>query len=250
MIETLKSFLAALIFYTTFPLPYLKNLSFTRLARWSPIIGIIIGLLLKISDQLLVLLHFPSLIRSGIIIAIWILITGGLHLDGVMDTADGLAVLEKERKLTVMQDSLVGAYGMMAAIVLLILKWSALSELNQYRGLGLCLAAGWGRWGQVAAIAFYPYLKPSGKGAFHKKYLKMPQDILLGLIVLILISLSLKNITLISLTVILGSAIALVTGFYFARQLGGHTGDSYGAVVEWTETLFLCSLVPLLNTFL
>jgi adenosylcobinamide-GDP ribazoletransferase len=245
LLNLLNSFLAAVIFYTTIPLPTFKNLDFTRIARWCPLVGLLIGVSLTIIDQIGDFLHLPLSLRSAILIAVSIKITGGLHLDGVIDTADGLAVLEKERKLGVMQDSLVGAYGVMAAIVLLLLKWSALSELTEFRGLGFSLAAGWGRWGQVVAIAAYPYLKPTGKGAFHKHYLKIPQVICLGLIMLIPICFCLKNVLLISLTILGGSAIAFLTGFWFARQLGGHTGDSYGAVVEWTEAIFLCFFVAI-----
>jgi adenosylcobinamide-GDP ribazoletransferase len=119
--------------------------------------------------------------------------------------------------------------------------------LETYRGLALMASAGWGRWGQVVAIAFYPYLKPMGKGAFHKEAIRIPQDILLGFfLLLVLCSLPLlldRNTTLVSLGMVLaGSAIALFTGAYFNRKLGGHTGDTYGAVVEWTEALFLCLL--------
>ncbi|MGK7933394.1 MAG: adenosylcobinamide-GDP ribazoletransferase [Microcystaceae cyanobacterium] len=243
----LNSFLAAVIFYTTIPLPTLNSLDFTRIARWCPLIGILIGLCLIIVDQICTFLQIPLSLRSAILIAVWIKITGGLHLDGVIDTADGLAVLEKDRKLVVMKDSVVGAYGVIAAIILLLLKWSALNELTELRSIGLCLTTGWGRWGQVVAIAAYPYLKPTGKGAFHKRYLKVPQDISLGLFILICACFLLKKSVLISLTILGGSGIALLTGFWFARQLGGHTGDSYGAVVEWTEAIFLCFFVAIAN---
>jgi adenosylcobinamide-GDP ribazoletransferase len=174
-------------------------------------------------------------------------LTGGLHLDGVMDTADGLAVQDRQRRLEVMADSATGAFGAMAAMAVLLLKTTALSDLEAYRSVALMASAGWGRWGQVVAIAFYPYLKPTGKGAFHKEAIRTPQDILsVGFFLL----LGLCGLPLLygsdwwlSLGIVVGgSAIALLTGTYFNRQLGGHTGDTYGAVVEWTEALFLCLL--------
>jgi adenosylcobinamide-GDP ribazoletransferase len=135
----------------------------------------------------------------------------------------------------------------MAATAVLLLKTAALTDLETYRGVALMASAGWGRWGQVVAIAFYPYLKPTGKGAFHKEAIRIPQDILLGFFLLLaLCSLPLlldRNTALVSLGMVVGgSAIALLTGAYFYRQLSGHTGDTYGAVVEWTEALFLCLL--------
>ena len=109
------------------------------------------------------------------------------------------------------------------------------------------ITAGWGRWGQVVAIAFYPYLKPSGKGAFHKLAIRLPQDILLGLLLL----LGLSGIGIFFnpqtwwrslVAAVGGGAIAFSTGAWFNHKLGGHTGDTYGAVVEWTEALVLCLL--------
>lgn len=241
--QLLKSFIAAFIFYTRIPFPHFNNLEFTRIARWCPIVGLLIGLCLGILDYLGTLIHLPILLRSALIVATWLWITGGLHFDGVIDTGDGLAVVDKERRLTVMQDSVVGAYGVMVGIVILILKWAALTELTEYRMLALSLAAGWGRWSQVTAIAFYPYLKPTGKGAFHKIYLKLPYDLILGLMPLIGLNFILKNGLIIALSLFSGILLALITPFWFYHQLGGHTGDSYGAVVEWTETIFLCVLV-------
>jgi adenosylcobinamide-GDP ribazoletransferase len=133
----------------------------------------------------------------------------------------------------------------MAAVALLLLKTTALADIEADRWFALMMSAGWGRWGQVVAIALYPYLKPRGKGAFHKQAIRPVPDILLGLLLLLgLCGLPLlldKGLWRVSLAMALGgSAIALLTGAWFHRQLGGHSGDTYGAVVEWTEALCLC----------
>jgi adenosylcobinamide-GDP ribazoletransferase len=174
-------------------------------------------------------------------------LTGGLHLDGASDTADGLAVTDRERRLTVMQDSTTGAFGAMAIAVILLLKTLALAELRDYRWFCLILAAGWSRWGQVAAIAFYPYLKPTGKGARQRQNFQFPQDLLLGVSILLaysgFFSYQHPQQSLVILGMTFGAAaIALLSGWWFARQLGGHTGDSYGAIVEWSEAFILCLL--------
>jgi adenosylcobinamide-GDP ribazoletransferase len=211
---------------------------------------LLIGGILGILDAGLQQLGVPVLTRSALVIVSWIALTGGLHLDGVMDTADGLAVQDRQRRLEVMTDSATGAFGAMAAVALLLLKTAALTDIETYRGVALMASAGWGRWGQVVAIALYPYLKPTGKGAFHKEAIRLPQDILLGLLLL----LSLCGLPLlldqgnwwVSLEMAVGGcAIAFLTGAWFHRQLGGHTGDTYGAVVEWTEALFLCLLTSI-----
>jgi adenosylcobinamide-GDP ribazoletransferase len=241
-----RSLAAAVAFYTCLPIPSSWALEFQAVARWAPAMGLLIGGLLSLGDAGLQQLGIPMLTRSALVVVAWIALTGGLHLDGAMDTADGLAVQDRHRRLQVMTDSATGAFGAMAAIALLLLKTAAFSDLETHRGLALMAAAGWGRWGQVVAIACYPYLKPTGKGAFHKAAIRMPQDILLGLLLLFGLSgwLS-QSLTLGVMISAVGCAIALLTGAWFHRHLGGHTGDTYGAVVEWTEALFLCLLTGL-----
>ena len=246
----LKSFLGAVTFYTIIPLPAAWSLQFERIARWAPLIGILLGGLLSLLDAVLALLGMPKLTRSVLIIAIWIALTGGLHLDGAIDTADGLAVLDKQRRLEVMKDSVTGAFGVMAAVVLLLLKTAALSDLHSGRWLGLMASAGWGRWGQVVAIAFYPYLKPIGKGAFHKQAICLPTDLLLGLFCLI--SLSGFQIYLnpnqwwIGVAIAgFGCTVSTLVSCWLGHHLQGQTGDTYGAIVEWSEAFLLCLLTCL-----
>ncbi|KJH71151.1 adenosylcobinamide-GDP ribazoletransferase [Aliterella atlantica] len=236
--------MAAIAFYTCIPIPF-TNLDFQLVARFAPLVGLIIGAILGILDLGLQSIGVPVLTNSVLVVACWILITGGLHLDGVMDTADGLAVQDRQRRLQVMSDSATGAFGAMAAIALLLIKTAALTELHSYRWLILMAACGWGRYGQQLAILKYLYLKSTGKGAFHKAAVRSYWDLLPSL--LLLLGLSALPIFLgsdrFSLYMAVGGiAIAFLTGAWFNRQLGGHTGDTYGAVVEWTEALYLCLL--------
>lgn len=236
---------ATFVFYTCLPIPLATTLDFGRVCRYVVIIGLFVGGVLGLFDVGLNFVGVPVLTRSVLIVLVWIALTGGLHLDGAMDTADGLAVQDPQRRLQVMVDSATGAFGAMVAIALLLLKTAALSEISSDRWLVLMAACGWGRWGQQMAIACYPYLKPTGKGAFHKAALR-PRDIFLGLLLLLGLSSCkiLLNHDILSFVIIVlsGSAIAFLTGAWFDRQLGGHTGDTYGAVVEWTEALLLCVL--------
>ncbi|WP_239651619.1 adenosylcobinamide-GDP ribazoletransferase [Neosynechococcus sphagnicola] len=172
---------------------------------------------------------------------------GGLHLDGAMDTADGLAVTNPERRLAVMADSVTGAFGAMSAIALVLLKTTALSDLNRDRGFAMIASAGWGRWGQLVAIARYPYLKPMGKGAFHKAAIRSRWEVLPSAVLLLGISglqtlLHPDRFWVAMAAAISGSGLACLTAAWFDHKLGGHTGDTYGAVVEWTEALLLCLL--------
>ncbi len=238
------------MFYTSIPLPYVNGLDFKRVSRLAPQVGLIIGGILVLFDVAMLSLRVPVLTRSALVVCLWIAITGGLHLDGAMDTADGLAVVDPKRRLEVMADSATGAFGAMAAIILVLIKTVTLTNLSENRWFALIIACGWGRWGQQLAIFRYPYLKPTGKGVFHKQVICSYKDLLPGL--LLMIGLSSLQIILdkerlffaLGMT-LAGSAIATITGAWFNHKLGGHTGDTYGAVVEWTEALFLCVLTAL-----
>lgn len=239
-------FLGALTFYTCLPIPHQWRLDFEGIARWAPTVGLAIGGTLSLLDAGLSWIGMPILVRSVLIVLVWVLITGGLHLDGAMDTADGLAG-PPARRLEVMSDSHSGAFGVMAAIAILLLKTVALAELTHDRSLALILAAGWGRWGQLVAIVRDPYLKPEGKGALHKAAVRSTWDIVPSLLLLLscsglYLSLHRSQGWMVSLATLGGLAIALATGAWFNRKLGGQTGDTYGAIVEWTEALLLCGL--------
>ncbi len=244
----------ALMFYTCLPIPQRWPLEFCYVARWVPWVGAVVGGLLAIADTILAALQMPDFVRSTLVVALGIWLTGGLHLDGVMDTADGLAVPStgsvadsSAKRLEVMADSRMGAFGGMAAITLILLKVSALSAMASHRAWMLIAVATWGRWGQQWAIARYRYLKAEGKGAFHQAALPSVAYTLpsLGGIVLMSVICTAFQIVpgaVVGRTAIGGLLLSVLTSAYFNRQLGGHTGDTYGAVVEWTEALLLCSL--------
>lgn len=238
------SLLASLTFYTVLPLYSLGTLNFHRIARFAPIVGLLIGLILALFNLGLQGLGFPVLVRAGLGVSAWVGLTGGLHLDGAMDTADGLAVMDPDRRLAVMADSVTGAFGAMVAVLILLLKTVAWSECSLDLLWTLPLVAGWGRWAQVIAIDRYPYLKAEGKGACHKQEFQGPGDWLLGLGCLLGVTglgVACQGLSIpgaIGLT-LGGLGLAWATGAELNRRLGGHTGDTYGAVVEWTEALLL-----------
>jgi adenosylcobinamide-GDP ribazoletransferase len=228
----LEEFLAAVIFYTVIPLPGSWPTRFYGIARYAPWVGFLIGSLLSGLLTVLGVINMPFLTTSAIVLSVWVGVTGGLHLDGAMDTADGLAVLDPDRRLEVMADSRSGAFGVMVAGLILILKVMALSELDALWVLPLVCA--WSRWAQLAAIVRHPYIKPQGKGAFHREQIRSPRSAVVNLFLLF------------GLSIWLGGywggwfglgcgAIGLFVGDWFDRALGGQTGDTYGAIVEWTE---------------
>jgi adenosylcobinamide-GDP ribazoletransferase len=170
-----------------------------------------------------------------------------------MDSADGLAVTDPQRRLEVMADSVSGAFGIMAGLIILLLKVAAGENLSTETWWILLLTPAWGRFSQVMAIAFYPYLKPEGKGAFHKQHFQLYPDlswaiipIILGILLCYLVLPAEQWLScLVSNVCFLNIAIAV--SHWFASKFQGHTGDTYGAVVEWTEVLCLISAILITN---
>jgi adenosylcobinamide-GDP ribazoletransferase len=246
-----QKFQAAIIFYTCLPLSPKQILDFRGIALYAPLVGILIGMAIASVDFGLVILKpNPNLIylRSLIVILLGLLITGGLHLDGAMDTADGLAVTEPNRRLEVMADSHTGAFGAMAAIAILLLKVIGLASISEHRLWILASLWAWARWGQLRAIMAYPYLKKVGKGKFHQEGLHHWQVWLVAGL-LIAANLAMGWIYQSIYLAIMLTAIAISTtwliGAWLNRQLGGHTGDTYGAIVEWTEAIGLFAIAYL-----
>lgn len=241
----------AVLFYTRLPLPPQWPVAFGQVAWVVPIIGLGLGGLLAGLDMLLGL-ALPLLLRSACVVLVGVWLTGGLHMDGAMDTADGLAVQDDQRRLAVMTDSRTGAFGAIAAIAILLLKTTALSTLVHGRWFALIAAAAWGRWGQQWAIGSYPYLKPEGKGAFHKQAIPSRWHTLpcaVGLLGLTSLTSGLGWISWeqAMAAVILGVGSPWLLAGWLQRRLGGHTGDTYGAVVEWVEVAVLVGLAGLVG---
>lgn len=243
-----QKFQAALIFYTCLPLPIKAQLDFRGIALYAPLIGVLIGGAIAGFDYGLAIVK-PNIefiyLRSLLVVLLGLWLTGGLHLDGAMDAADGLAVTDPQRRLEVMADSRTGAFGAIAAIVILLLKMMAIAALLQHRFWMITSIWGWARWGQLRAVMAYPYLKATGKGKFHQEYLHNYQVWLVAFL-LVLGNLAIgwywQLLPLAIAITIVSGGFAWGLGAWFASQFGGHTGDTYGAIVEWSEALSLCAI--------
>ncbi len=248
----IQKFLGALVFYTQIPLSHRLPLDFDGIARFAPLVGLVIGgILVGVAEILMALTPIAPLLLATVVTALWVWITGALHLDGAMDTADGLACMDRDRRLDVMRDPHSGAFGILTAIVILMLKTAAMvpDTAAAYSPviLGLPLICGWARWGQLIAIGRFPYLRAEGKGKLHKMAIRGFRDALPSLLILLGFQLIAYNLELLSWeqTVMMPiAALFFSWGFstWIDAKFDGHTGDTYGAIVEWTETFLLCVL--------
>ena len=162
----MRGLLIALQFMTRIPISYKFQLSEKDLgnsSRYFTLVGFIIGIILFFTYKAGILL-LPPVVVGAIVIIMQIIITGGIHLDGFMDTMDGLlSARPKEKVLEIMKDSRVGAHSVTALVALLILKYSIIVSLPKgYAPVFLLLMPVLGRWMLLYCLAFFPYAKKEG----------------------------------------------------------------------------------------
>ena len=238
------------MFYTILPQWPLIKPRFRRIARFAPFIGILIGLFQSITWALLKLASWPNIAASLISLVIGIILTGGIHCDGLMDTADGIGAGEKKR-YQAMKDSRVGAMGVQSLLIILILQVAAIVKLDSYAPFAFPIAAFWGRLSQIFAIGNYQYLGTDESNSLHRanwestqKELKPSLIIIFSAIVIFFLSydLNLYNIFLFILFFLSGLSSSLLIPYFLNKILGGHRGDTYGASLLITETINLLIL--------
>jgi len=239
----MKYFLTALKFLTN--LPMAKNLELqeemlAKSVKYFPLAGILIGLFLA-GINFLFSFIFPSIVVSAIILISLIWITRGLHLDGFMDTIDGLfGGSDKDERLRIMKDTQVGSFGVVAVVSLLLLKFALIFELSGQKlfPLILILMPALSRWSMALAMPFYSYPREKGTGVFAKFVKK--NDSLLATIIMFVFAvglLKLKGLILIFCAFI----FTLLITKLISRKIGGMTGDAYGALNEAVEVIILAA---------
>lgn len=224
-----------------------SNEDFGRSVIWFPCIGTIIGIFLALVYTLASYVFAP-LYTAIIVVAAWVYITGGLHVDGYMDTADGiLSGRSRERMLEILKDSRVGASGVMAFVFLVLLKIAFIANLPAPYAVSLLISIPTAaRLGALVSIFAFPYARDQGLGkafvAYQPKYvlwkggaLALLPIVYVGPVHLIILG--------------MGLLVSLVTNMRICRYLGGVTGDTYGAVIEGSE-LVLCGIGIILYSLL
>ena len=248
--------------------------------RWYPLAGALVG----VAVALAVFGTF-SLLRSAFIaavigLAVEFALTGGLHLDGISDTADGImSGTGRERALEIMDDPRTGAMGVITLVVVSLLRVGLVAHILEISGPAassflIVLAFVGSRYFGAAAMVYYPWARPEGIArAFNKDRLAAAVQGagIIALLLLLLLSLALIAALLFSMGgavdrpglppalpaaltgVLLWAGLPLVaaalsarlTGGYLAARLQGLTGDCYGAIIEVTAavTLFVGAAV-------
>ncbi len=206
----------------------------------------LVGLLLACMLWLLVLLLtslVPQLALAALLVVGLVILTGGLHLDGLMDTCDGLlGGSTRERKLEIMRDSRVGSFGVLGGASILLLKFALFAGVSVHGlPLALLLALPSARWAMLLALRVFPSARPTGLGAAYHQAVTTEGVLLAGIIALAIVLVAGQLIGLIVWVTV--TMVALVLGFWITRSIGGLTGDSYGAIAEVVEVLALLVVV-------
>jgi adenosylcobinamide-GDP ribazoletransferase len=202
---------------------------------WFPLVGLALGAVLYGLGRSLSLI-FPSPVIAVLMLAVWLLLTRTLHFDGFLDICDGLfGGFTPERRLEIMRDSRVGAFGVAGGGLLLLAKYAAVTSLPHLSGL--LLAPVMGRWVLTMAVFAYPYARQKGMGRDMKDNLRWPQ-IVLATAISFLAAWLISGLTGLLVFALAGVVLWLGASFML-RRIPGLTGDSYGALCEMTELVVL-----------
>jgi adenosylcobinamide-GDP ribazoletransferase len=235
-------FWAALQFLTIFPTPLRHKVTATTSGQsltYFPLVGLILGAILLGLHYGLVL-ALPSSVVNALLIIVLVILTGAHHLDGFIDTCDGvIAGKSKKERLAIMSDTKVGAFGIVGAILLLLLKYASLSSAPILPALLLMPTLS--RWAMVSIIFIYPYAKSSGMGLAFKQGATWQRLAIATIIALIITVALLKWWGLVLMAALW--LIAFGIAGYFRSRLGGLTGDNYGAINELSEVLILLFII-------
>jgi len=244
--KIIENFALTLAFFSRIPLPaslgdrISHEAKLGKAAGYFPIAGFIIAIPVAII-WFIANLYLPATIAAGFAIAISLLITGGLHEDGLADCADGLgATQDRNRALEIMHDSRLGTYGSLALIMSIGLRWAALATLAPWTGvLAIFISFSGARAAMTIAMRFSTYARTDGLG---KQADNMPHSAFITSIA--------AAVMIAALCGWLWGIIALCFGFIAAWlflkrlevRLGGYTGDGLGAMEQIAEIIILITL--------
>ena len=219
---------------------------FPNAVVWLPVIGGLLAEIVGLADLLLAPV-LPATTVAAIDLALLALITGGLHLDGLADAADGLlGDLPRERRLDVMREGGIGAFGAAALCLTLLVEYGALVSIAPHaRPWALVVAALISRWGMGLMLGAFPYARTTGAGTPFRSGLRATHILGAAVVALGLALLIADRAGAILFAA--GTAVALAVGALATRRLGGCTGDVYGAGGELAFAVALTAFAGLVR---
>ncbi|WP_407571150.1 adenosylcobinamide-GDP ribazoletransferase [Deinococcus altitudinis] len=231
----------ALTFLTTFPLPHLLEVrdgEFARASGFYPLAGWAVGGLAAL--LLWLPLPIPAGVHSALVLACWLASTGLLHFDGLVDTADAVfAMKPPEKRLEILRDLHVGAFGLATGGLILLTWWSLLTAAHPAH---LILAAVAARTVLLLPMTLFPAARADSLGAKSREGHRGGSVLTAGLLALPLLLLPIAFTQLLAALLAAAVAALLVARFCASRLGGGIGGDVYGACVIFAELASLLAL--------
>lgn len=236
----------AIRFLTMFPIPGLPPMKEATVARAMvafPVVGLLIGACGAVAGLAAGWL-FGEPLRAVAVVVTWMIVTWGLHLDGLADSADALfSWRPRERKLEIMKDSRIGTMGSLALISGVLLKVAAIYSLGSAWWLGALLAPMWGRWSDIYGIFFFPAAREGGMGRNFNEQVRTRDFVYATIGAVIIGALLLPPWgALVGVVVVV---VAHLLARWMVGVLGGLTGDTYGALSEIGEISVLLTFAAL-----
>jgi len=245
MREQLLAPVVALQFLTTCP-PILRRL-FTpdelgRAVGYFPLVGGLLGAVLAALAAALNLV-FPANVTAALLILAWVVITGSLHVDGLLDACDGLfGGFTPEERLRIMRDERVGGFALCGGVIVFLVKYASLSNVVGYVP-ALFLSPLLGRWAMSVAIVAFPYARDKGLGRDMKDHAGRGQLVLATLTAVLAAWLAASFGGVLALTI--AAVVTLALAHFVLQRIPGLTGDIYGALCEVVEVCVLLTFVAL-----
>lgn len=235
--------LIALQFLTRLPIRLAAMPTAQQLGRsmlWYPLVGLLIGLAL-VAAQLL-LATAPALLQAALLLTLWVGMSGGLHLDGLADSADAWAggFGDRDRTLTIMQDPRSGPIAVVVLVLVLLLKFVALvTLLEANQNMALLLAPLLGRTGLLALFLTTAYVRPGGLGQALAE--QLPRASGWRVLIASMLACALLGGATGLLVLMVGTGLFCLLRRLMQRRLDGTTGDTAGALLELLECAVLVS---------
>ncbi len=246
MNKHLSSFYIALSFLTRIPTPFSAEVTQKQIGQsiiYYPVAGAIIGLLLFFLVQFITFFStdFSPDVLAAVVLIVWVLITGGLHLDGLADSADAWigGLNDRQRTLDIMKDPYCGPIAVAVIVLLLLLKWTALSHLLKTQNPAFLIVVP--MLARTVIIIFFMttrYVRDSGLGSAFLEHMPEEKNLWLVLLICIISYLILGSF----LSLILAGLAFVALRMMMTKRLGGMTGDTIGASVEIIEAVALLGL--------
>lgn len=233
--------LSAFALLSRLPLPNHQGTGAASAWAW-PLVGAVLGTLGAALATGLLWLGVTPGVTAALVLALGAMLTGGLHEDGLSDTADGLyGGWTRERRLEIMKDSRVGSYGVLALVLVTLARWAGLTAILVHGGQweALVAAGALSRAPMALVMAFLPNARTGGLS--HATGRPGPVSASAGLVLAVALSVALTGWTAVPLVF----AVLLVTlwlALSALRRIGGQTGDILGATQQLAEVACLAVL--------